>query len=1215
LRIVRILAAVIALLGLAAVSSATAAQAATLSGVVEGTRPEKEPERLSGVNVTVFKSGTEEKVAATLTSEFGKYAVEVPPGALYDVRFVPNGLSPFEPLFVPEVPVEESRELNVSLKYGGPAEEPEKDTQAPLLNEFGFEPEHVNVHTSAQTVQVFAEIGDNLSGVEKAQVVFRSPSGEVQTGASLERVSGSAKLGDYTGKVFVEKVSEAGFWQATVRLTDAAGNQRELGPEALKEAGFSSLLLVGNEAEEEKDTEAPKMTSFNFEPSEIGNGTSHFVHVKAFVTDNLAGFAKGAVAFRSPSGEVQRESKFELISGNSSAGTYATEVFFEKGLETGTWRPTVTLTDAAGNHRVIGPAQLKEEGFPSNLAIFAEETEEDTEAPNLLEFAFGPQEIDTTSGPQTVHAEAFITDDSSGVEEATVMFRSPSGEEINAVPFERFAGTPTAGTYETDAGFVQMSESGVWQVTVTLRDAAGNERVLGPAELEEAGFASQIVVIGAEPEEEEDTEAPTLKNFNFGPPEFGNGAPHAVNAKAFISDSPSGLAKARLIFRSPSGEVTNEGVFKRSTGNAQLGTYITEVPFEQFSEPGTWLASLVLADGAGNEREVSAKELKEDGFTSELHVFAEEEDVTAPELGEFGFSPHEIDVTSSAQKVHVGAFVSDEQSGVAKATVTFRSPNGKVQNTEPFELVSGNANAGSYVADVFFEQLSEAGTWLAFVRLVDEAGNERVIGPEELNVDGFASQLQVESSPPAPLVTGIEPSSGSEAGGTEVVISGENLKGATQVSFGSKAALEFSVNSPSSITAISPPGFGTVDVTVTTAGGSSETSAADHFTYRPPVTLTSTPNPSTHGEKVTLTATVTPLSEGAPAPLGTVSFVDGTSNLGVVNLKKGVATLKTSALGAGKHGIVAQYSGDANYPEAQSEVLTQIVDKAETELALLSSLNPAPFGSSGTLKATVKAIAPGTGTPAGTVTFSEGETVLATVQLSGANASLPLKSLAPGKHEITATYSGDANDKASQATIVQSIVKASTETSLTSTLNPAPYGSSATLKASVDAVAPGGGNPTGTVTFYEGEAVLAIVPLSSGTAKLALKPFTPGLHSIKATYNGDADYEASAGGIEQTITKASTELTLTSSKNPAPKGSSGTLKATVKALAPGGGTPNGSVTFSEGETVLAVIPLSTNSATYPLKSLAVGSHEITATYSGSGNYEASADSIVQVITP
>jgi hypothetical protein len=67
---------------------------------------------------------------------------------------------------------------------------------------------------------------------------------------------------------------------------------------------------------------------------------------------------------------------------------------------------------------------------------------------------------------------------------------------------------------------------------------------------------------------------------------------------------------------------------------------------------------------------------------------------------------------------------------------------------------------------------------------------------------------------------------------------------------------------------------------------------------------------------------------------------------------------------------------------SESAPLVRTVNKAATKLALVSSLNPAPFGSSATLTATIKAVAPGAGTPSGSVVFSEGETVLAVVPLA-----------------------------------------------------------------------------------------------------------------------------------------------------------------------------------------------------------------------------------------
>jgi hypothetical protein len=82
-----------------------------------------------------------------------------------------------------------------------------------------------------------------------------------------------------------------------------------------------------------------------------------------------------------------------------------------------------------------------------------------------------------------------------------------------------------------------------------------------------------------------------------------------------------------------------------------------------------------------------------------------------------------------------------------------------------------------------------------------------------------------------PVVTGVGPSSGSAAGGDTVTIVGAGFTGATGVRFGAAAAPAMTVDSDMQITAVSPPGAGMVDVTVTTPGGTSAATPADQFTY------------------------------------------------------------------------------------------------------------------------------------------------------------------------------------------------------------------------------------------------------------------------------------------------------------------------------------------------------------------------------------------------
>jgi hypothetical protein len=112
---------------------------------------------------------------------------------------------------------------------------------------------------------------------------------------------------------------------------------------------------------------------------------------------------------------------------------------------------------------------------------------------------------------------------------------------------------------------------------------------------------------------------------------------------------------------------------------------------------------------------------------------------------------------------------------------------------------------------------------------------------------------------PAPRVTGISTTRGPTSGGTSVTITGTGFTGATAASFGSTAANSFTVGTSTSITAVAPAApAGTVDVTVTNAGGTSATSAADQFTFIAPPTVTAvSPNssPLAGGNWVTVTGT------------------------------------------------------------------------------------------------------------------------------------------------------------------------------------------------------------------------------------------------------------------------------------------------------------------------------------------------------------------------
>jgi hypothetical protein len=86
-----------------------------------------------------------------------------------------------------------------------------------------------------------------------------------------------------------------------------------------------------------------------------------------------------------------------------------------------------------------------------------------------------------------------------------------------------------------------------------------------------------------------------------------------------------------------------------------------------------------------------------------------------------------------------------------------------------------------------------------------------------------------------PVLNFVSPASGPVSGGTSVVIAGHDFTGAKAVRFGKAPAARYTVNSDNAITAVSPPSAnaGTVDLSVTSAAGTTAPVSADRFTYVP----------------------------------------------------------------------------------------------------------------------------------------------------------------------------------------------------------------------------------------------------------------------------------------------------------------------------------------------------------------------------------------------
>jgi hypothetical protein len=373
-------------------------------------------------------------------------------------------------------------------------------------------------------------------------------------------------------------------------------------------------------------------------------------------------------------------------------------------------------------------------------------------------------------------------------------------------------------------------------------------------------------------------------------------------------------------------------------------------------------------------------------------------------------------------------------------------------------------------------------------------------------------------------------------------------------------------------------------------------------------TLTSSANPATLGTAVTFTAVV---SNSLPAAAtGTVNFFDGTAQIGSAALNAtGVAAFSTPALTAGSHSITAVYGGDSQNAAATSAALVESV-KQLTTTALNSSQDPSVAGASVTLTAIVAGPAGSATTPSGTVTFFDGATTLGVGTLSAAGvATLATSTLAGGQHSITANYAGDTSDLASQSVVlIQTVAKDATTTSL-ATSNASVYaGISVTFTSIVSRA--DGAIPTGTVTFFDGATAIGTATLSAtGTATLTTSALPGGSHTISATYGGDANnLTSSSGAVSETVQPIATTTGIAAASNPSVAGAA--LQLTATAVQSGttgaGGAFSGTVTFSDGATVIGTASISAAGiATLSVSSLNVGPHTLSASYGGNANYVAS----------
>ncbi|HTL56099.1 MAG TPA: Ig-like domain repeat protein, partial [Candidatus Limnocylindrales bacterium] len=159
------------------------------------------------------------------------------------------------------------------------------------------------------------------------------------------------------------------------------------------------------------------------------------------------------------------------------------------------------------------------------------------------------------------------------------------------------------------------------------------------------------------------------------------------------------------------------------------------------------------------------------------------------------------------------------------------------------------------------------------------------------------------------------------------------------------------------------------------------------------------------------------------------------------------------------------------------------------------------------------------GTTAATVILSDDRVANDVLTRSYAAATFADENAGSGKTvnvsgiTVTGTDSGNYTFNSTAATTAN-ITQAGTANLVTSSANPSAAGSSVIFTASLTAVAPGAGTPTGAVQFRtNGVAAGDPVTLSNGAASFSTALLSPGTNSITVEYAGDANFTGSTSSL------------------------------------------------------------------------------------------------------
>jgi hypothetical protein len=338
------------------------------------------------------------------------------------------------------------------------------------------------------------------------------------------------------------------------------------------------------------------------------------------------------------------------------------------------------------------------------------------------------------------------------------------------------------------------------------------------------------------------------------------------------------------------------------------------------------------------------------------------------------------------------------------------------------------------------------------------------------------------------------------------------------------------------------------------------------------------PNPAS----VTITVASSSDTSGST---GTLAIDGGAAQS--ATLLGGAATFTLAGLSAGSHSLAGNFPAQGNFA-ASSNSATLNVTGAGTQVSI--SAPAVAFPANAQVPVTVSSSA---GTPSGNVSLSVDSRAPTTQLLINGQAVFTVLSPSVGTHSLTATYPAQGNFSGASAATTLTVT--APQEIMTVSAPDVAFPSDALITVTLTSNA---GVVGGTVTLSVDNAPAITQTLSNGQTTFTVKGLAVGTHAFVANYLGQGPFAPQSQSGTVTITGSPTSIAISAPQVTWPADGIVTLTVTSNS-----GTPPGPVSLSvDGGAAQTQQLGSTGTASFTARGLAAGTHSLSASYPGQGQF-------------